>query len=109
MGTGRIVIAAAMTLMFSILAPASTARADSWVTNVGGQITTTLTSPSKVGMGVNAAPTSQVEIRANSLDGSVPRVALKVNQIRSDGNIAEFKQNNVTKVFINAAGVLQAD
>jgi len=93
-----------------ILAGATPAFADSWSTGTTGQITTPLNTPNtKVGMGVTANPSAQVEIRSNTSDSGTARVTLKVNQMRTDADIVRFQQAGNTKVSISAAGVLQAD
>lgn len=113
MERGRMVAAAIAAVV--VLAGATPAFADSWSTGTTGQITTPLTSGSsggpntKVGLGVTASPSAQVEIRSNTTDNNVGRITLKVNQVRTDADIVRFQQNGSTKVSINATGVLQAD
>ena len=79
------------------------AQAQSWQANTTNNSLQPASTATRVGVGLT--PSAQLDVS----NGSTNRVAFRVNQSAANTNIAEFRFGNTTKVFINSAGVLQAD
>jgi hypothetical protein len=92
-------------IVVSVVVLSSRAQAQSWVANSGNNTLAPASTNTRVGVGITA-PAAQLDVVNTSANA---RPALRVNQVASNQNIAEFRFNGATKVFINAAGVLQAD
>ena len=89
---------------------ASRAEAQSWVSTPAPTDTLkTSAATTKVGVGTPSGSQPAAQLDVNNQSTNTGRVAFRVNQVASNTNIAEFRFNGSTKVFINSAGVLQAD
>jgi hypothetical protein len=76
----------------------------SWSANATNNTLQPASTGTRVGVGI-AAPSAQLDV----VSATASRPTLRVNQTAANTNIAEFRFNGSTKVFINSAGVLQAD
>jgi hypothetical protein len=85
-------------------APRAYAQTPSWTANTTNNTLQPASTGTRVGVGI-AAPSAQLDV----VSATTNRPTLRVNQTAANTNIAEFKFAGTTKVFINSAGVLQAD
>jgi hypothetical protein len=78
---------------------AGTVRADAWTSGTG---TIFSGSSTKVGVG-NSAPGAELDVSANTSG----RGALRVNQLQSNANIADFQKTGTSEVTVTSTGLLQ--
>jgi hypothetical protein len=89
----------AMGIFAAAVAYAGAARADTWSSGTG---TIFSGSSTKVGVG-NTAPGTELDVSANTSG----RGALRVNQLQSNANIADFQKSGTSEVTITSVGLLQ--